>query len=90
MKKKDADPFGLINAEEFDFFRGQEPTLGFLLKQPLVGWSLPEKVFGVGFVFFGCWKGERASIAWKNMYGLEFVEYNFIPGRVWTWKPSFF
>ena len=75
MKKKDADPFGLINAEDF-FFRGQGPgsDLGvFVVSNRWLVGGLPEKVLGLDFFLL---------YYMKNMYGLEIVEYNFIPGRV--------
>ena len=53
MKKKDADPFGLINAEDF-FFRGQGPgsDLGvFVVSNRWLVGGLPEKVLGAGFFF---------------------------------------
>lgn len=37
MKKKDADPFGLINAEDFDFFSGAGTDLGVFV-EATVGW----------------------------------------------------
>ena len=76
MKKKDADPFGLINAEDFFFFGGRAPeaTSGFLLLAT-VGWLevFLKKFWGLDFFLL---------YYMKNMYGLEIVEYNFIPGRV--------
>ena len=57
MKKKEADPFGLINAEDF----GSGGEMVSVRRELPVGWL---KFFGSSFLggFCWCWKGEEDSV----------------------------